>query len=155
MFTGDGPRGAGDFLMSALYRAGLASLPTSQGRDDGLELRGAYLTAVVRCAPPGNRPTGEEIGNCLPYLVEELRVLTDVRAVLALGRVAFDGSLQALDALGAKIPRPRPSFAHGAMYRLGEGVPVLVSSYHPSRQNTQTGRLTPALLDAALARALA
>lgn len=153
-FTGDGPRGAGDFLMSALHRAGLASLPTPQGRDDGLELRETYLTAVCRCAPPGNRPTREEIGNCLPYLVGELRVLGDVRAVLALGRVAFDGCLRVMEALGAKIPRPRPQFVHGASYEMGDGLPVFVASYHPSRQNTQTGRLTPAMLDAVLARAL-
>jgi len=154
MFTGDGPRGAGSFLVSALHRAELASLPTSQGRDDGLELRGAYLTAVCRCAPPGNRPTREEIGNCLPYLVEELRILAGVRAVLALGRVAFDGCLRVLETLGARISRPRPRFAHGASYEMGDVLPVLVASYHPSRQNTQTGRLTPAMLDAALARAL-
>ncbi len=153
MFTGDGPRGAGDFLMAALHRAGLASRPTSQGRDDGLELRGAYLTAVCRCAPPGNRPTREEIGNCLPYMVEELRVLADVRAVLALGRVAFDGCLRVLEAIGATVPRPRPRFVHGSTYDVGTSFPLLVASYHPSRQNTQTGRLTEAMLDEAVRRA--
>ncbi|MFH1609904.1 MAG: uracil-DNA glycosylase [Candidatus Bipolaricaulota bacterium] len=147
MFTGDGPRGAGDFLMSALYRVGLASRRTSESRDDGLELCGVYITAVVRCAPPGNRPTREEIGNCLPYMVEELRILANGRVVLALGRVAFDGYLRVLQALGAKIPRPRPRFAHGVVYDVGARLPSLVASYHPSRQNTQTGRFTPAMLD--------
>jgi len=154
MFTGDGPRGAGDFLMAALHRAGLATLPTSQDRDDGLELRGVYLASVCRCAPPGNRPAREEIGNCLPYLVEELRILRNVRAALALGRVAFDGCLRVLETLGARISRPRPRFVHGASYEMGGGLPTVIASYHPSRQNTQTGRLTPAMLDAALARAL-
>jgi uracil-DNA glycosylase family 4 len=153
MFTGDGPRGAGDFLMSALHRAGLASRPRSERGDDGLVLSGAYLTAVVRCAPPGNRPLREEIASCLPFLVEELGILGDVRAVLALGRVAFDGYLRALELMDVVVPRPRPRFAHGAIYELGEGLPVLVASYHPSRQNTQPGRLTAAMLDAVIASA--
>ena len=155
MFTGDGPRGAGDFLMAALYRAGLASLPRSERRDDGLILRGVYLTAVVRCAPPKNRPTREEIENCLPFLVEELRILSELRAVLALGRIAFSGYLAALERLGVELPRPRPRFSHGAVYTFGKEVPVLVASYHPSRQNTQTGRLTREMFDAALGRARA
>lgn len=153
MFTGDGPRGAGDFLMSALHRAGLASQPHARSADDGLILTGVYLTAVVRCAPPGNRPLREEIASCLPFLVEELGILGDVRAVLALGRVAFDGYLWALESMGVAAPRLRPRFAHGATYELGEGLPVLVASYHPSRQNTQTGRLTAAMLDAVIASA--
>ena len=155
MFTGDGPRGAGDFLMAALYRAGLASLPRSERRDDGLTLRGVYLTAVVRCAPPKNRPTREEIENCLPFLVEELRILSELRAVLALGRIAFSGYLAALERLGVELPQPRPLFSHGAVYTFGKEVPVLVASYHPSRQNTQTGRLTREMFDAALGRARA
>lgn len=153
MFTGDGPHGAGDFLVEALHRAGLASQPSSHDRADGLRLHNAYLTSVVRCAPPGNRPTRAEIVNCLPYLVEEMRILTEVRAVLALGRVAFEGCLSAFDSMGADVPRP--TFAHGERYALGPGLPDLVASYHPSRQNTQTGRLTLAMLDAALAQALA
>ena len=152
MFTGDGPRGAGGFLMAALHRAGLASQPTSHNGEDGLELHGVYLTAVVRCAPPQNRPTAEEIRNCLPYLVEELQTLLDVRTVLALGRVAFDGCLSALRSLGADVSRPR--FSHGARFEFGQRFPSLVCSYHPSRQNTQTGRLTPAMLDRAVAQAL-
>jgi uracil-DNA glycosylase family 4 len=155
MFTGDGPSGAGDFLMRALHELGLASLPYSRAREDGLELSGAFLSAVVRCAPPGNRPTREEIENCLPFLVEELRLLREVRAVLALGRVAFSGCLKALESLGAALPNPRPRFSHGAVYELGERLPVLVASYHPSRQNTQTGRLTPGMFRAVLEKALA
>lgn len=153
MFTGDGPRGAGDFLMAALHRAGLASIPYSRARDDGLELFGVYLSAVVRCAPPKNRPTREEIENCLPFLVEELRILQKLAAVFALGRIAFAGYLAALERLGVTLPRPRPRFSHGAVYTFGEGVPALVTSYHPSRQNTQTGRLTKEMFDAALTQA--
>jgi len=153
MFTGDGPRGAGDFLMGALHRAGLASLPYARARDDGLELFGVYLSAVVRCAPPGNRPTRQEIENCLPFLVQELRLLRDLRAVLALGRIAFSGYLRALELMGVTLPRPRPQFSHGRILRLGEDLPALVASYHPSRQNTQTGRLTQGMFDAALAQA--
>lgn len=152
MFTGDGPRGAGDFLMAALRRAGLANAPTSQHRGDGLVLHGAYLTAVVRCAPPENRPTAKEIGNCLPYLVEEFQILPEVRSILALGRIAFNGCAAVLRSLGADVSQT--AFAHGARYPLGEAFPTLVASYHPSRQNTQTGRLTPAMLDAALVQAL-
>ncbi len=139
MFTGDGPRGAGDTLMRALHRLGLANIPYSRDRNDGLCLRGVFLTAVVRCAPPGNRPTPSEITNCLPYLVRELRPLGEARALLALGRVAFDGCLRALEALGVEVPKPKPRFLHGARHRLGPY--WLVASYHPSRQNTQTGRL--------------
>ena len=153
MFTGDGPRGAGDFLMAALHRAGLASQPYAKAKDDGLVLRGVYLTAVVRCAPPGNRPTRQEIENCLPFLVQELRLLRDLRAVLALGRIAFSGYLRALELMGVTLPRPRPQFSHGRILRLGEDLPALVASYHPSRQNTQTGRLTQGMFDAALAQA--
>lgn len=151
-FTGDGPHGAGDFLLGSLHRAGLANQPFSHDREDGLELHGAYLTAVVRCAPPGNRPTRGEVAACLPYLVEELGILTEVRVILALGRIAFDGCGRALRALGAEGRLPR--FAHGASSAPGAGLPTLVASYHPSRQNTQTGRLTVAMFDRALARAL-
>lgn len=152
MFTGDGPRGAGNTLMAALHRAGLANQPTSESRYDGLELHGVYLTTVVRCAPPGNRPNAKEIGNCLPYLIREQELLESVRSILALGRIAFGGCVSVLRSRGASVPRK--AFAHGARYDLGPASPFLVASYHPSRQNTQTGRLTPAMLDAALARAL-
>lgn len=153
MFTGDGPQGAGDFLMAALHRAGLASLPHSERRDDGLSLRGVYLSAVVRCAPPANRPTREELENCLPFLMEELRLLAKLKAVLALGRIAFSGYLAALERMGMSLPRPRPRFSHGAVYTFGKEAPALIASYHPSRQNTQTGRLTPEMFDSALERA--
>jgi len=151
MFTGDVPGGAADFLMGALHRAGFANRPTSRARDDGLQLTDCFLTAVVRCAPPQNKPSAEEIRNCLPWLVRELELLPNVRVVLALGRVAFQGALSALALRGTKIPNPKPRFAHGAVYELGTY--TLVASYHPSRQNTQTGRLTQAMFDEVLAEA--
>lgn len=152
MFTGDGPHGAGDTLMWALHRLGLANLPYARARDDGLRLRGVFLTAVVRCAPPGNRPAAAEIANCLPFLVRELKLLRKVSTLLALGQVAFAGCLRALEALGVEIPSPRPRFAHGARYRLGPY--WLVASYHPSRQNTQTGRLNREAFLTAVGRAV-
>jgi uracil-DNA glycosylase family 4 len=148
MFTGDL---SGDWLYAALHRAGLASQPTSTGRDDGLELRGVFVTAVNRCAPPANRPTPVERDNCLPYLAEELRLLARARAILALGSYAWDGALLALASLGHRAPRPRPRFGHGAEARVGPY--LLVGSFHPSQQNTFTGKLTEAMLDAAIARA--
>ncbi|WP_322800925.1 uracil-DNA glycosylase [Thermoflexus sp.] len=149
MFTGDS---SGDFLMAALYRAGFANQPTSTHREDGLVLRDVYLTAVVRCAPPGNRPSREELANCRPYLIRELQALPRIQVVVALGQIATEGVLAALRALG--YDGPRPAFRHGGLYPLGAGWPVLITSYHPSRQNTQTGRLTPEMFDAiwALAR---
>ncbi len=151
MFTGDVPGGAADFLMGALHRAGFANRPTSRARDDGLQLTDCFLTAVVRCAPPRNKPSAEEIRNCLPWLVQELERLPNVRVVLALGRVAFQGALSALALRGTKIPNPKPRFAHGAIHELEKY--TLVASYHPSRQNTQTGRLTQAMFDEVLAEA--
>jgi uracil-DNA glycosylase family 4 len=148
IFTGDR---SGDFLFPALYRAGLANQPVSVRRGDGLELRGVYVGAVNRCAPPANRPTPEERDNCLPYLVRELRILTTVRVLLALGQFAWDGSLRALAALGHAV-RPAPRFGHGAEARIGSL--VLLGSFHPSQQNTFTGKLTAEMLDAVLARAL-
>lgn len=138
-FTGDR---SGDFLYAALHRAGLASQPTSVARGDGLALRGAYIAAAARCAPPGNRPTPEELRRCRPYLVAELAALSRLRVVVALGGIAFDA---ALDVLGA--PRPRPRFGHGTVARPGPGKPVLIGCYHPSQQNTFTGRLTAPMLD--------
>src|SRR5436189_887241 len=131
VFTGDR---SGDWLYAALHRAGLANQARSEHRDDGLRLRSAYVTAVNRCAPPGNRPTPTERDNCLPYLVEELRLLDRARVIVALGSFAWDGSLRALRELGQPIPRPRPRFAHGA-----EAVVApysLIGSYHPSQQTT-------------------
>jgi uracil-DNA glycosylase len=148
MFTGDR---SGDWLYAALHRAGLASQPTSLARDDGLELDGAFITAVNRCAPPANRPSPAERENCLPYLAEELSLLKEARAILALGSYAWDGSLLALAALGHPAPRPRPRFGHEAEARIGPY--RLVGSFHPSQQNTFTGKLTEEMLDRAIARA--
>ena len=150
MFTGDR---SGDWLYAALYRAGLANQPESVGVDDGLRLLGAYVTAVNRCPPPQNRPTTEERDNCLPYLVRELRLLRSARVIVALGAYAWAGSLLALGELGAEVPRPRPKFGHGAEARIGEW--TLVGCFHPSQQNTFTGRLTEPMLDEVFARARA
>jgi len=148
MFTGDGSAAT---LMRALFKAGFASQPTSVHRQDGLELRGAFMTAVVRCAPPGNRPTPGELAACRPYLDRELELLSGVRVVLALGRIAFDGYLQLLKQRGVELGGV--SFAHGAVHRLPAPLPWLLASYHPSRQNTQTGRLTPQMLADVLRKA--
>ncbi|GIV78134.1 MAG: uracil-DNA glycosylase [Litorilinea sp.] len=147
MFTGDG---SGDFLYAALHRAGFASQPTSRSRDDGLQLWDCYITAVARCAPPQNRPTAAEIANCRPFLQQEIALLRRVQVVVALGQVAFNGYLRALQEMGQ--PLPRLTFRHGAHYPLAElaqrpGLPHLLAAYHPSRQNTQTGRLTAAMYD--------
>jgi uracil-DNA glycosylase family 4 len=144
IFTGDR---SGDWLFAALYRAGFANQPQSRARDDGLELRGCFVTASVRCAPPANRPTAEERDNCLPYLVRELELLRALRALVCLGAFAWDAALRAL---GPRL-RPRPRFAHGAEVEVAGR--VLLGCYHPSQQNTFTGRLTEAMLDAVLARA--
>jgi uracil-DNA glycosylase family 4 len=146
VFTGDGPGGSGDFLMSSLHRAGFANLTTSQRPDDGLVLRGAYIAAAVRCAPPGNKPTPQEIVNCLPYLDEELTALQRVEVIVALGRIGFDAFLQVLKGRGATF-RPRPAFGHGSIQPLPNGQ-TLVGCYHPSRQNTNTGTLTATMMDA-------
>jgi uracil-DNA glycosylase family 4 len=148
MFTGDR---SGEWLYGALHRAGLANQPTSTDAGDGLRLEGAYVTAVVRCAPPANRPTPTERDTCLSYLVEELPLLARGRVVLALGAFSWDGVLRALGALGHDPGRPRPRFGHAAEARVGPY--SLIGSYHPSQQNTFTGRLTREMLDAVLARA--
>jgi len=142
MFTGDR---SGDWLYAALHRAGYANQAESVGRDDGLRLRDAYVTAVVRCAPPANRPTPAERDQCLPYLVRELELLEHVRVVVALGAFAWDGALRTLRTLGAVVPRPRPRFGHGAEAEIGDL--KLLGCYHPSQQNTFTGRLTEPMLD--------
>jgi uracil-DNA glycosylase family 4 len=149
IFTGDE---SGNWLYRALHAAGFASQPTSVSRDDGLRLTGAYVTAVARCAPPGNRPTPEEIARCRPFLVEELDRLVGLRVVVVLGKIAHDGFLAALAARGAVVPKPRPPFGHGIEHRLPNGL-VLLCSYHPSQQNTFTGRLTRPMLDAVFSRA--
>ncbi|GAB4534212.1 MAG: uracil-DNA glycosylase [Anaerolineales bacterium] len=147
MFTGDR---SGDFLYAALYRAGFASQPESIHREDGLELRDAFITAAGRCAPPKNRPTAAELANCLPYLQSELHALPRVRVILALGGIAFEYTLRALRMPGESLPRPKPKFAHGAEVTIGRY--TLLGCYHPSQQNTFTGRLTPEMMDTVLAR---
>ncbi len=142
MFTGDA---SGEFLYSALYRAGLANQPTARHAYDGLQLRDVFITAICRCAPPGNKPTLQEQANCLPFLARELALLKRVRVVVALGRIGLDGYVRLLRAQGHAATRVE--FRHGAMYALGDGLPTLICSYHPSKQNTQTGRLTAAMLD--------
>jgi uracil-DNA glycosylase family 4 len=144
VFTGDGVGGSGDFLMAALCRAGFANMPTSQRPDDGLRLTNAFIAAAVRCAPPDNKPLPEEIANCLPHLGAEIAALPRVRVVVALGRIAFDAYLQLLRTNGVVV-RPRPQFAHGAVTLLPDAV-TLIGCYHPSRQNTNTGVLTPAMM---------
>jgi uracil-DNA glycosylase len=148
MFTGDR---SGDWLYAALHRAGYANQPGSVDADDGLRLLGAYVTAVVRCAPPANRPSPAERDNCVPYLVRELDLLGQCRTIVALGGFAWDGVLRALRDLGCQPPRPRPRFSHGAETEIGRW--TLLGCYHPSQQNTFTGRLTEPMLDRILARA--
>lgn len=148
MFTGDR---SGDWLYAALHRAGYANQSESVRSDDGLRLRDAYVTAVVRCAPPTNRPSPAERDNCLPYLVHELELLGSCRVIVALGAFAWDGALRALRTLGTEIPRPRPSFGHGAEVSTGRW--QLLGCYHPSQQNTFTGRLTEPMLDQVFSRA--
>ncbi len=148
MFTGDR---SGEWLYAALHRAGYASRPHSERRGDDLRLRDAYLTAVVRCAPPANRPSPAERDNCLPYLERELELLDRSEVIVALGAFAWDGALRAIRGLGGEIPRPRPRFGHGAEVAVGRW--TLLGCYHPSQQNTFTGRLTEPMLDAVFARA--
>ncbi|MFO0582928.1 MAG: uracil-DNA glycosylase [Anaeromyxobacter sp.] len=151
MFTGDG---TGDFLYAALHRAGLASQASAVSRDDGLRVRGLWLTNAGRCVPPDNRPTPAELARCAPFLDRELAALSRTRVIVALGAIAWDACLGALARAGHPVPRPKPRFAHGAEVRLAPGAPLLLGTYHPSRQNTQTGRLVPAMLDAVIARAV-
>ncbi|HTP41071.1 MAG TPA: uracil-DNA glycosylase [Nitrospiria bacterium] len=148
VFTGDR---SGDFLFAALHRAGLANQPTSTGRDDGLQLKGAYITAALHCAPPGNKPKPAELDRCRGYLIRELQTMKRVRAVLALGTIAFDEYLKTLRRMGRLPARPRLIFEHGGSYILPGPRPLLFAAYHPSQQNTQTGRLTAAMFDCVLA----
>lgn len=152
IFTGDR---SGDFLFAAMFRCGLANQPLSVARDDGLELRDAWVSAAVRCAPPANRPSVGERDNCLPWSVAELSLLRRVEVIVCLGAFAWDAALRIAAALSdppLAIPRPRPRFAHASETSLGAY--ALIGSYHPSQQNTFTGRLTPAMLDRVLERAL-
>ncbi|MYH60441.1 MAG: uracil-DNA glycosylase [Caldilineaceae bacterium SB0675_bin_29] len=144
-FTGDG---SGSFLYPALHRAGFATGPNSTHRGDGLELIDCYMTGVAYCVPPKNRPTAAELDNCRSWLVQELALLPHLQAVLALGKIAFDGYLRALRELGHDIPRH--TFSHGAAHAFPDDLPRLYASYHVSRQNTNTGRLTAAMFDEVL-----
>ena len=150
MFTGDS---SGDFLYRVLHATGFASQPVSQSRHDGLTLIDAYITAAARCAPPGNKPTPVELRNCRPYLERELDLLRNVKVVVALGRIAFDTVLGLLQERGLILTRSRFPFEHNRLHRMGAGLPVLISSYHPSRQNTSTGRLTEAMFRAVFRKA--
>jgi uracil-DNA glycosylase family 4 len=148
IFTGDR---SGDWLFAALYRTGFANQPTSISRDDGLRLTGAWVTAAVRCAPPANRPLPSERDNCLPWLEQELPLLSEVRVIVTLGSFAWDAALRVLVALGEPRVRPRPKFGHGAEVRVGRF--TLLGCFHPSQQNTFTGKLTEPMIDAVLDRA--
>ena len=150
MFTGDR---SGEFLYRALYETGFASSAESRSREDGLTLTGAYITAAARCAPPGNKPTPEEFRRCRPYLEREIDLLREVRAVVALGKLAFDAYLGILRDRGVIESRAGFCFGHDVEHRLAEGSPVLISSYHPSQQNTSTGKLTAEMLRRVFERA--
>jgi len=150
MFTGDR---SGDMLYGTLYKCGMASQPASFSRDDGLALRDVYITAAARCAPPGNKPTPEEIRNCRPFLERELALLKNVKVVVALGKIAFDNYLDVMKACGAIRSRAGFVFGHDREFFVGSGQPILISSYHPSQQNTSTGRLTPPMLTSVFRRA--
>ena len=148
VFTGDA---SGDFLFAAMYEAGLSNQPTGRRPDDGLELRGAYIAAAVRCAPPANKPLPSERDNCAPFLKRELAQLADVRVIVPLGAYGWEAALRAIAALTGVDPRPRPRFGHGAQTRIGPY--AVIGSYHPSQQNTYTRRLTPPMLVDVLHRA--
>ncbi len=149
MFTGDR---SGDFLYAALYRVGLANQPNSTDREDGLRLKGVYITAPLRCAPPGNKPTPTQLAKCASYLLEELAAIRPA-VIIALGGIGWNATLRTLQQAGVEVPRPRPRFAHGTECALGST--VLLGCYHVSQQNTFTGRLTEAMMDTLLARAVA
>lgn len=150
VFTGDGIGASGDFLMAALHRAGFANIPTSHHADDGLVLRDAYIVAAVRCAPPDNKPLPDEIAACADHLDAEVDALPRLRVVVALGKIAWDAWFQRLARHGL-IVRPRPPFAHGALFTPAAG-PAVIGAFHPSRQNTNTGKVTAAMYDAVFSR---
>lgn len=149
VFTGDA---SGDFLWRALYAVGLASQPVGRRADDGLRLDGVRVVAAVRCAPPANRPTPEEQARCRPYLARELELLGAARVLVALGAIGWDAILRTLEAQSLAVPRPRPRFAHGAEAAVGRY--TVIGTYHPSQQNTFTGRLTGPMLETVLRRAI-
>ncbi len=148
VFTGDA---SGDFLFAAMHEVGLANQPTGRRVGDGLALRGAYIAAAVRCAPPANKPLPSERDNCAPFLHRELALLEDVRVIVPLGAYGWEAALRAVAAVSGEVPRPRPKFGHAAEARVGPY--AVVGSYHPSQQNTFTGRLTRPMLVSVLARA--
>jgi uracil-DNA glycosylase len=150
MFTGDG---SGQMLYRTLYKTGFASQPESRHREDGMVLHDAYITAAARCAPPGNKPTPEELRNCRPYFERELDLLPNLKVVVALGKIAFDTYLDILKSRGIIRARSPFVFGHDCQYRIADGQPLLVSSYHPSQQNTSTGKLTEKMLIAVFRRA--
>lgn len=150
IFTGDR---SGDWLFAALWRAGFANQPTSRARDDGLRLTGCWIAAAVRCAPPANKPTPTERDTCLPYFARELALLAGARVIVCLGAFAWDAALRALASRGASLPRPRPRFGHGAETPVGHY--TLLGCFHPSQQNTFTGKLTEPMMDNVFARARA
>jgi uracil-DNA glycosylase family 4 len=144
-FTGDGVGGSGDFLMAALHANGFANQPTSSRIDDGLELSDAWIAAAVRCAPPDNKPSPQEIAACYPHLAAEAGALPHLRVIVALGRVGFDAAWRLLADRGVVV-RPKPPFGHGLTYE-PPGAPIVIAAYHPSRQNTNTRKLTPPMLE--------
>lgn len=148
IFTGDR---SGDWLFASLHRQGFANQATSIRRDDGLSLTGCWVTAAVRCAPPANKPTPAERDTCLPYAVRELKLLGNARVIVCLGAFAWDAALRILSALEGAVVRPRPKFGHGAEVSIGRF--TLLGCYHPSQQNTFTGKLTEAMIDDVLGRA--
>jgi uracil-DNA glycosylase family 4 len=150
ILTGDS---SGRWLFRALHKAGFANQPSWQRRDDGLKLIGSYITAVCHCAPPDNKPSPKEIENCSVYLDEELNHLKNARIVIVLGKIAFDNYLKGLRRRGMALPKPLPRFAHNTVYQFGDNRVTLIASYHPSRQNTNTGKLTEPMFDAVFARA--
>ncbi|HSL23538.1 MAG TPA: uracil-DNA glycosylase [Vicinamibacterales bacterium] len=152
VFTGDAPGGSGDFLMAAMHAHGFANQPTTRHRNDGLELRDAFIAATVRCAPPDNRPSPEEIAHCTRHLDAEFDALPNVRVIVALGKIAWDATFRLLARRRALEIRPRPRFAHGAIVSTTSGLTV-IGSFHPSRQNTNTGRLTSRMMRGVFAAA--
>jgi uracil-DNA glycosylase family 4 len=149
MFTGDA---SGEFLYASLHRLGLANTPRSVDAKDGLRLRAIFISAVARCAPPKNRPTPGELAACRPFLLRELDLLRRLKVVVALGGIAWSGVRATLQDKHDQL-HPQPRFAHGARWIPGEGLPVIYACYHPSRQNTQTGRLTAKMFDSVLGTA--
>lgn len=149
VFTGDR---SGDWLFRAVHKAGFANQPTSTHKEDGLELIDSYVAAACRCAPPDNKPLPQELANCRPFLLREIELLTNLRVILGLGKIGFDTAFDALRALGKTNLKSRPKFAHGAEVALNDTI-TLLGTFHPSQQNTFTGKLTEPMLDAVFARA--